>query len=118
LGDSGLSSRDLSNGAGSVGQAKLSSAFKTQPNDDMWSVSPEKGTYFASYLHGFVNAQALQRLDIENPIVEFSLRALFPVNTLPLPKHLSSHTDSPFPRAASHEILNHSKKRRDGKLSV
>jgi hypothetical protein len=76
----------------------------------MWGIRPEKGTDLASYLHCFINTQTLQGLNIKDAVIEFSFGTFVPVNTLPLPKHLSAHNnDSPFPRAASREILNRSR---------
>jgi hypothetical protein len=69
----------------------------------MRSVSPEKRTHFAGYLNCVVNAQALQRLNVKNPIVEITLSAFVSVNTLPLTKDLLDHRDSPFLRAALRE---------------
>jgi hypothetical protein len=50
--------------------------------------------------------EALQSLNIKSPIVETALGAFVSVNTFPLTKHLFAHIDSPFPRAASREIMN------------
>lgn len=72
----------------------------------MRGIRPKEGAYFASNLHSFVNPQPLQCLNIKDSVIEFALGTLVSVNTLSLPKHLSSHKDSPFPRAASREILN------------
>jgi hypothetical protein len=76
----------------------------------MWGIRPEERTDFAGNLHRFVDAQTLQSLNIKDAVVKLPLGTLVPVNTLPLPKHLSTHIrDSPFPRAASREILNRSR---------
>jgi len=60
----------------------------------MRRIGPEERTDFARYLYRFVNTQALQSLEIENSIIEFSLCTFFPMETLPLPEHLSVHKRS------------------------
>lgn len=72
----------------------------------MWGIRPKKGTHPAGNLDSLIYMKSLQSLDVKDAIVEFAVSAVVPMNTLPLPKHLSTHRDSPFPHAASREILN------------
>jgi hypothetical protein len=77
-----------------------------EPNKDVGGIGPKKRTNSPGYLYRFVDLEALQSLNIKNPIVETALGAFVSVNTFPLTKHLFAHMDSPFPRAASREIMN------------
>jgi hypothetical protein len=63
-------------------------------------------------LNGLINWEPLKRLHIKDPIVKRAFGSFVSVNTFSLTKHLFSHRDSPFPRAASREILNHLERRR------
>jgi hypothetical protein len=73
----------------------LRRAIITEPDENVWSISPEEGRYFSRHLHRFVNAQSLQSLNVKYAIVEITCCAFFPMNTLPLPKRLSAHDDTP-----------------------
>jgi hypothetical protein len=57
-------------------------------------------------LDGLIDSEPLQSLHIKDPIIKPAVGAFVSVNTFPLTKDLFSHRDSPFPRAASREILN------------
>jgi len=74
-----------------------------KPNQNIWGISPKKGADFSCNLDGIVNPEPLQGLNVKNTIVEFAICAFVAVNTLSLTKDLSTHRDSPFPRAASRE---------------
>jgi hypothetical protein len=62
----------------------------------MGCVRPEERAYFTGYLHCPVDGQLLQRLYVENSVVELAFRAFVPVDTLPLTKHLP-HTNALLP---------------------
>jgi hypothetical protein len=79
----------------------------------LWGIGPEKWTNFPGEFYCVVNTEALQRLNVKHPIVKLAICTFVSVNAFALPKHLSSHKDSPFPRAASREILNRLSTRRD-----
>jgi hypothetical protein len=83
---------------------KLTGALMTKPNKDVGSIRPKKGTNSTSHLNCLIHSEALQSLDIKNSIVKSAVSAFVSVDTFPLTKHLFTHRDSPFPRAASREI--------------
>ena len=95
---------------GRVAQMKLAGTVLTEPNDDLWGIGPEKRTDLCGDLHRMVDTQPLQSLEIEDPIIKLPFGAIVSVNTLPLTKHLFTHKDSPFPRAASRRNMNRWKK--------
>jgi hypothetical protein len=74
-----------------VVEAKFGCAAMTKPNQNVWSIRPEEGTDFSGHLHGFIDAQSLQSLNVKRPIVKIALGAFVSVNTLPLAKHLFTH---------------------------
>jgi hypothetical protein len=74
---------------------QLSRAIITEPDENVRGVGPKERRYFSRHLYRFVNAQSLQSLNVKYAIVEITFSAFFPMNTLPLPKRLSGHDDSP-----------------------
>lgn len=66
----------------------------------MWRVGPKERTDFSRHRDRLIDPESLQCLDIKNAIIKIARGALVPMNTLPLTKHLSSHDESPIPRAA------------------
>ena len=74
----------------------------------MRRIRPEKRRHPRRHLHRIVNTQPLQSLQVENSIVEITVRAFLTVNTLPLTKHLPLH-DVYHPalrRAEKDQLLN------------
>jgi len=69
----------------------------------MWSIGPKKRRYFTRHLHGIIDAESLQSLNVKNAIVEITISAFVAVDTLPLAIHLSSHDDSPIPAPGARE---------------
>lgn len=102
---SGLSARGAGDGARRVGQSEFGGAIVTKPNQNMWSIRPEEGTYFAGDLHRIVNTETLQRLNVKYAIVKLAFSAFVPVNTLPLTKQLSRHINYPSFSAHHAETL-------------
>jgi hypothetical protein len=70
-------------------------AVVTKPDENVWGIRPEERTDSPSYFHSVVNAESLQSLNVEYAIVKLALSSFVAVNTLPLPKHLSRHDESP-----------------------
>ena len=85
---------------------KLSSAFVTKPDQDVWRVRPEERTDSRRYLHGVVNAESLQSLEVKCAIVELAFSSFVAMDTLPLAKHLSRHDESPTFLRIMREIHN------------
>jgi hypothetical protein len=83
---------------------KFAGTILTKPNKDVGGIGPEKRTDPSSDLDRLVNTEPLKSLHVEHPVVKSPIGAFVSVNTFPLTKHLFSHKDSPFPRAASREI--------------
>jgi hypothetical protein len=82
-------------GARRLVQTQLSRAIITEPDKNVWSVGPKEGRYFSRHLYRFVNSQTLQSLNVKYAIIKITFSAFFPMNTLPLPKRLSAHDDTP-----------------------
>lgn len=94
-------------GARRVVQAEFGGAVVTKPDDDVWRIRPEEGTYPAGDLYCVVNAQSLQRLKVKHAVVKIALNTFVSVNTLPLTEHLSRHNEHPsFFRATRITVLN------------
>src|SRR5688572_15284475 len=95
---SGLAARGTRDGARCVGQTKFRCAVVTKPDENVWRVRPEKRSDSSGYLHGIVHAESLQSLEVKCAIVKLAFGSFLAVYTLPLPKHLSRHDESPhFP---------------------
>lgn len=73
----------------------------TQPYEDVRGVDPEKRTYLCGYLHGVIDGQTLQGLNVEDSVIEFPIHVIVPVDTLPLTIHLLSHRIALLSRAAT-----------------
>ena len=58
----------------------------TEPDEDVRGIDPEERTYFCGYLHGVIDWQTLQGLNVEDSVIEFPINVIVPVNTLPLTK--------------------------------
>lgn len=67
----------------------------TKPDENVWSISPEEGAYFAGDFYRIVDTQSLQRLNVKYAIVKIAFGTFVPVNTLPLTKQLSRHKKHP-----------------------
>jgi hypothetical protein len=63
----------------------------------VWGIGPKKCRNLTRHLHGIIDAESLQSLNVKNTIVEITISAFVAMNTLPLAIHLSSHDDSPVP---------------------
>jgi hypothetical protein len=63
----------------------------------VWSIGPKECRNLTRHLHGIIDAESLQSLNVKNTIVEITISAFVAVDTLPFAIHLSSHDDSPIP---------------------
>jgi hypothetical protein len=72
-------------------EPQLTGARVAQPNNDVWSIRPEKRTHSSRNLNRLIDPQSLQSLDIKNAIVKIALGTFISMNTLPLTKHLFLH---------------------------
>jgi hypothetical protein len=74
----------------------------------VWSIGPKECRNLTRHLHGIIDAESLQSLNVKNTIVEITISAFVAVDTLPLAIHLSSHDDSPIstPGGAKNRSIN------------